>query len=109
MIVSVGRDVTERHITELKLAESETRFRDLADKSADVVWHFVTAPTPHFDYMSPSVENILGYPPAVFLDDFNAFLAIIDHHGHELIARALTGEPLPAHCDVGFRHANGTT
>jgi diguanylate cyclase (GGDEF)-like protein/PAS domain S-box-containing protein len=105
----VGRDVTERHITELKLAESETRFRDLADKSADVVWRFVSAPTPHFDYMSPSVENILGYPPAVFLHDFDAFLATLDEDGHDLLTRALTGETLPAHCDVRFRHANGTT
>jgi diguanylate cyclase (GGDEF)-like protein/PAS domain S-box-containing protein len=109
VVVAVGRDVTERHISELKLAESENRFRDLADKSADVVWRFVSDPTPHFDYMSPSIENILGYPPAVFLDDFDAFLAVIDPPGHELLTRALSGEALPAHCDVQFRHANGTT
>jgi diguanylate cyclase (GGDEF)-like protein/PAS domain S-box-containing protein len=109
VIVSVGRDVTERHITELKLAESENRFRDLADKSADVVWRFVSVPTPHFDYMSPSVENILGYPPAVFLHDFNAFLAILDTPGRDLLTRVLCGEPIPTHCDIRFRHANGTT
>ena len=36
-VLSVGRDVTGRRDAELKLAESEVRFRDLADKSADVV------------------------------------------------------------------------
>ena len=40
----MGRDVTERHVAELQLAESEARFRDLADKSADVVWRFVIEP-----------------------------------------------------------------
>jgi diguanylate cyclase (GGDEF)-like protein/PAS domain S-box-containing protein len=108
VIVSVGRDVTERHITELKLAESEMRFRDLADKSADVVWRFVNSPSPHFDYMSPAVENILGYPPSVFLEDFNAFLAVLDREGQELLNRVLAGEPIPAHCDVRFHHANGS-
>jgi diguanylate cyclase (GGDEF)-like protein/PAS domain S-box-containing protein len=109
VVLSVGRDVTERHITELKLAESETRFRDLADKSADVVWRFVRDPTPHFDYMSPSVENILGYPPSVFLENFTALLAIIDEEGQELVTRAVLGEPMPTHCDIRFRHANGST
>jgi diguanylate cyclase (GGDEF)-like protein/PAS domain S-box-containing protein len=108
VIVSVGRDVTERHIAELKLAESETRFRDLADKSADVVWRFMSVPNPHFDYMSPAVENILGYPPSVFLDDFNAFVAILDREGKELLARCLHGEPMPANCDLRFRHSNGS-
>ena len=32
-VLGVGRDVTERHIAEVKLAESEARFRDLADNS----------------------------------------------------------------------------
>jgi diguanylate cyclase (GGDEF)-like protein/PAS domain S-box-containing protein len=108
VIVSVGRDVTERHITELKLAESENRFRDLADKSADVVWRVVMDPSPRFDYMSPSVEKILGYPPSVFLEDFGAFLAVLDEPGRALLTRAALGEPMPAHFDVGFRHANGS-
>src|SRR5262245_54627591 len=59
-VLSVGRDVTERHVAEQRLAESETRFRDLADKSSDVVWHITAKPTPRFDYMSPSVESVLG-------------------------------------------------
>ena len=56
-VLAVGRDVTARHIAESKLAESESRFRDLADKSADVMWRFVLQPHPHFDYMSPSVAE----------------------------------------------------
>jgi hypothetical protein len=45
VVVAVGRDVTERHIAELS-SPSEARFRDLADKSADVMWRFVRDPTP---------------------------------------------------------------
>jgi diguanylate cyclase (GGDEF)-like protein/PAS domain S-box-containing protein len=107
-VLAVGRDVTARHLAETKLAESEARFRALADKSADVMFHFVLAPYPHFDYMSPSVENVLGYPPAFFLDDFTEFLEILDDEGKAIIDLAFGGEPLPDRSDFRFRHANGS-
>ncbi|MEP7114223.1 MAG: PAS domain S-box protein [Ilumatobacteraceae bacterium] len=108
VVLSVGRDVTGRHDAELKLAESEARFRDLADKSADVVWRFLIQPSPHFDYMSPSVENILGYPPSYFLEDFTRMLDIVDQAGNTTIERALRGEQILERFDFRFRHANGS-
>jgi diguanylate cyclase (GGDEF)-like protein/PAS domain S-box-containing protein len=106
-VIAVGRDVTERHIAELSLAESETRFRNLADNSADVVWRFVLDPYPHFDYMSPAVEHIIGYPPSVFIDDFTQFLDLLDDDGKALIERALLGDPLEQF-DLRFRHKDGS-
>jgi diguanylate cyclase (GGDEF)-like protein/PAS domain S-box-containing protein len=106
-VLSVGRDVTERHVAEQKLAESEARFRDLADKSSDIVWHIVAEPTPRFDYMSPSVESILGYPPSYFLDDFNRVLDILDDNGRQAIELALRGERSLARVDFHLRHADG--
>ncbi|MEO8268055.1 MAG: sensor domain-containing diguanylate cyclase [Ilumatobacteraceae bacterium] len=107
-VLSIGRDVTERHDTEIKLAESEARFRNLADKSADVVWRLIVEPSPHFDYMSPSVERILGYPPSYFLHDFTRMLDILDDEGRSAIARALGGERTLEQYDFHFRHANGS-
>ena len=107
-VLSIGRDVTERRDTEIKLAESEARFRDLADKSADVVWRLIVEPSPHFDYMSPSVENILGYAPSYFLADFTRMLDILDDEGRTAIARALGGERTLDQFDFRFRHANGS-
>jgi diguanylate cyclase (GGDEF)-like protein/PAS domain S-box-containing protein len=107
-VIAVGRDVTARYIAETKLAESESRFRDLADKSADVMWRFMRSPYPHFDYMSPSIERILGYPPSFFLDDFSQFLDIVSDEDRELINRAFLGEPLPERSDFHLRHANGS-
>ena len=106
-IVAVGRDVTERHVAVLKLAESEARFRDLAEKSIDVVWHFALYPYPHLDYVSPSVEKSLGYPPSFFLEDFDRFLGILDDEGRAAVDRALLGERIPERYDFKFRHANG--
>jgi diguanylate cyclase (GGDEF)-like protein/PAS domain S-box-containing protein len=107
-VLAVGRDVTGRHIAELNLADSEARFRDLADQSADVVWRFVTDPYPHFDYVSPSVESILGYPPSFFVDDATRFLDVLDDEGKQLIGRALAGEALPERCDFHFRRSDGS-
>ncbi|MGB8862256.1 MAG: diguanylate cyclase [Ilumatobacteraceae bacterium] len=107
-VLSVGRDVTGRHIAEMKLAASEARFRDLADKSSDVVWHFVMQPHPRFDYMSPSVENLLGYPPDHFLGDFNRLVDILDDDGRTIVGRALRGEHVLQRIDLRFRHADGS-
>lgn len=107
-VLSVGRDVTERHVAEQRLAESESRFRDLADKSSDIVWHITAEPTPRFDYMSPSVENILGYPPGYFLDDFNRVLDILDDTGRRAIDLALRGERPLGRMDFHLRHADGS-
>jgi diguanylate cyclase (GGDEF)-like protein/PAS domain S-box-containing protein len=108
-ILAVGRDVTARHSAEASLAESEARFRRLADESTDVIFHFLLAPYPHFDYISPSVEKILGYPASLFLDDLTEFLKILTDEGRALIERAFGGEDLPARSDFHLRHANGST
>ncbi len=107
-VLAVGRDVTGRYIAELNLADSEARFRNLADGSADVVWRFVIDPHPHFDYMSPSVERILGYPASVFLDDLARFLDILDDEGRTIINRALRGELMPERYDLRFRRVDGS-
>ena len=107
-VLSVGRDVTERHMAEIHLAESEARFRDLADKSSDIVWHVVVSPAPHFDYISPSVESILGYPPEYFLGDFDRVLAILDDEGRAMVGRAIRGEGALQRFDAHLRHAGGS-
>lgn len=108
-VLSVGRDVTERHVAESKLAASEARFRNLADKSADVIWSFVAEPCPHFDYISPSIESVLGYPPSFFVEDFNRILEILNDEDRTAIDRALRGEQTLARFDFHFRHADGSS
>jgi diguanylate cyclase (GGDEF)-like protein/PAS domain S-box-containing protein len=107
-VLAVGRDVTARHIAETRLAESEAWFRELADKSGDVMWRFAVDPYPHFDYISPSIEKILGYPPSYFIEDFTRFVDILSDDDKALIDRAFDGEPLPEFCDFHYRRADGT-
>jgi len=49
-----------------RLAESEARYRMLAENSHDVIWT-LDIPTRRFTYVSPSVEQLRGYTPAEVL------------------------------------------
>lgn len=43
-----------------KITESEAKYRFLADSISDVIW-IVNLETGHWEYMSPSVQKLLGY------------------------------------------------
>lgn len=50
----------------LDLLAKETYFRELADNSADIVYHYQTFPQEKVRYISPSVYLITGYSPEEF-------------------------------------------
>jgi PAS domain S-box-containing protein len=57
-----GRSAVEELDREIRDLESESRFRALIEKSAEVI--SLTAPDGTTLYMSPSVERMLGYRPS---------------------------------------------
>ena len=58
------RDVTERFHAAQQLAASELQYRLIAENSSDVVFHTRDRT---FVWISPSVETVLGAPPAYWL------------------------------------------
>lgn len=46
-----------------RLAESERRFRLLAENARDVIYRYRLQPTPAFEYVSPSAAAVVGYTP----------------------------------------------
>jgi len=107
-VLAVGRDATDEHLATQQLEMSEARFRELADRSADVVWRFSLVPVPHFAYMSPSVFNMTGFTASEVKADFTLFLDALDEKGLSMITAALNGERLPRRVDMTFRHADGS-
>lgn len=49
-----------------KIRESEARYRLLSDNISDIIW-VLDLSTQTFSYVSPSIENILGYTPEEFV------------------------------------------
>ncbi len=60
-VINVLRDVTARCAAEAALAESEARFRLLAENATDIIACFGT--DARFTYLSPSIKAVLGYDP----------------------------------------------
>ncbi|HWY36192.1 MAG TPA: PAS domain S-box protein, partial [Nitrosopumilaceae archaeon] len=67
--LGVSRDITREREKELKLSESESKFRLLAENATDIVFYYNFIPNPHYSYVSPAVYKILGYTPQDFYDD----------------------------------------
>ncbi len=54
-------DISEQKQAEIKLRESEERFRFLAEKTADIIW--TVDLRLNTIYVSPSIEKVLGFTP----------------------------------------------
>ena len=106
-VLSVGRDVTARIQAEALLAVSEQRFRQLADHSSDVVWRFSTEPILRLEYISPSVEAVLGFLPQHFTDDYTRLFDLLEPDDISTVQRMLSGEVMPNRFDSRLRRSDG--
>ena len=61
-LLTVIQDVTERKRDEEALRQSEQKYRELAEKTNDIIW--TADPGFRITYISPSVGRILGRTPA---------------------------------------------
>lgn len=69
----IVRDVTERWRAEEELLTLEEHYRLLAENARDVITRLRCGPVPKIEYISPSVELLLGYAPEEFYRDDTMF------------------------------------
>jgi diguanylate cyclase (GGDEF)-like protein len=91
-----------------RLERSETRFRELADRTPDIVFRFSRVPKPHFEYLSPSFERVTGIPVATVKADFQAFATGLDDAGRANLAAVVADRSFQPHLDLAFRRQDGT-
>ena len=60
--MTMQTDITERKKANDALQESESRFHSVLDNSQDVIYR-LNIQTGHYEYISPSAENVVGYSP----------------------------------------------
>lgn len=78
VILIVGYFITNKLFTDIsnlnrQLAESETKFKKVLDHSRDVIYQ-LDFETSKYEYMSPFVEEMLGWPPEAFIEGGRKFV-----------------------------------
>lgn len=63
------RDVSKHKEYEVRLKESEFKFRMLAENAVDIISRYQVFPEQKLEYISPSVEKITGYTQKEFYKD----------------------------------------
>ncbi len=56
----ISNDITDRKKMEMDIKESEGRFRRLAENAKDIIYR-LKIPDGYFEYISPSIKDIVGY------------------------------------------------
>ncbi|MTJ51191.1 PAS domain S-box protein [Anabaena sp. UHCC 0253] len=107
-IVAVVADITERKRIGKALRRSEERFRSLIENALDVITILDTDGT--IQYISPSVEKVLGYQSANLIDQ-NFFAAI---HPDDFvttcyhITNAIKNPDVPLPVEFRYCHEDGS-
>jgi PAS domain S-box-containing protein len=73
---------------ESRLAESEARYRRLAENAQDIVYRIRFLPAPALEYINPAVAAVTGYPPAELMADPLGFLQQRAHPDDQAVVRA---------------------
>lgn len=90
-----------------ELAARESRFRLLAEHAQDVISRYRVLPTPGFEYVSPSVEQVLGYPPAAFYADPALMAQLVHPDDRHLLWPDPGSPPLADLVVLRLLHADG--
>lgn len=88
------------------LSATEERFRLMAENASDLIFRYVLRPIPRFEYINPSVTEMLGFEPERFYSDPEFPLKIVHPDHREEIMEFFTGRSSAA-LQCRLMHKNG--
>jgi PAS domain S-box-containing protein len=89
----------ERRQRDVALRRSEARFRLLIEHSKDIMFYYRVAPVEKFEYISPAVTEITGWPPEAFFANPQMAIEMLDPEYRAAVIRAMESgseEPIVA-------------
>lgn len=95
LIIAIGILLVYFQKTRQELSDSEGRFRLLAENARDLIYRYRVAPTPGFDYVSPSSTAIIGYTPEEHYADPDLVLKIIHPEDRTIVEEIKQSQVLP--------------
>ncbi len=107
--IIVFRDVTERKLVENALLRDREQFQVLVENAVDMI--SLCNPDNTFRYVSPSVEQILGYRPEELLGTVVSNLVHpedLEKYGYELIEEIMQGTGPHTPVTARYRHTDGS-
>jgi PAS domain S-box-containing protein len=106
-IGAILRDITEVRAAELQLAESEAKYRELADGTPAAAW--LTKPNGELEFINQAMADVLGRSREALLVD--GWMKVIDPDDRPSLLQARAeawATHSPLHYEGRFRHADGT-
>ncbi len=89
VLLSIVRDITQRKLTEVKLKESEEKFKEIAENLGEVIW---VRQDGQLVYVSPAYEKIWGRTSQNLYDDPDSFIESIHPEDRERIMQTYLDE-----------------
>ncbi|MGE0058572.1 MAG: PAS domain S-box protein [Dehalococcoidia bacterium] len=89
----------ERRQRDVALRRSEARFRLLIEHSKDIMFYYRLPPADTFEYISPAVTEITGWPPEAFFANPQLAIEMLDPEYRGAVIRAIESgseEPIVA-------------
>lgn len=101
VVLTYHREQIERS-RRVTLAESEARYRRLAENAQDIIYRYSLIPQRRITYINPAVKDILGYAPDEIYADPDLFFKLI-YPSDQPALLSITSQQVPVEKPITLR------